>query len=172
MRSRPFLTTAISLVFISAATLTVPAMAQQGKGGVPTDPASVEKRALNRVWWNQEKKLAKIKLSEETRKQMDEVAKVFLAERDEIMGQRTFDAFSDALEAGDWELATQEADRQTELSAKVNRAKMQMMIDVMKLIPAEKIAQIREEFPLLLRRDWIPGRGLIPSPRAASKNRN
>ena len=170
MRSRPFFRTTFSLLFLSALTLASAATAQQGaqKGAAAqgTDAVSAQERALKRVWWNQEKKLAKIKLSEQTRKQMDAVAQVYLAERETIAGKRSFNAFSDALEAGDWELATTEADLQTELSAKINRAKMQMMIDVMKLIPQDQVAKIRETFPLLLRRDWIPGRGMIPSPRA------
>ena len=177
MKSKSLLATTMALVLLCAFSLSSAVTAQQaGKGGTEAQDSAKKaadrrERVINRLWWNQEKKLEKLQLSTDTRKQMDDLARAFIAERNELLSDGLFESFSAALESGNWKKAEKEADHHAEVTAKITRAKMQMMIDVLQLVPEETLASLKEEYPMLLRRDWIPGFGSSMGPRGRGPRR-
>lgn len=121
-----------------------------------------------RIWWNQDRFVEALGLTEEQRGQMDAVLEANIAGR---RGQiepyvETRRALAEAVAAGDWKGAEAARDRLAELAAATSRSESDLVVAVGKLMSAEQRKKLQEEFPMMFARPWIRGGvGLGGGPR-------
>lgn len=142
------------------------AQAEKQPNSRPTVSAgahSQKEQVVRRAWWNQEAKVRELSLSEEQRREMDQLMTVFLdVRRKAISDQKeAFRAFGEAAVKGP--AATQAAASQlVEAMAASPRAQVQLMVDVTALLSSEQTKKIVEKYPKLLSSQWVrsasPGR--------------
>jgi hypothetical protein len=168
------------LALLLALAVTLPAAAQdkaQGQpGGQPQNQAKNQvgkthpgsnaglppgTRALQRMWWNRAEKIEALQLTEDMRKRMDALTlDYFTKQRNSTAQREAFDAFREALETGDWDVARKRAETLAETHAQPLRDQAELMIQVTAMLSKDQREKLSKEFPELLAGPWLLNRGI------------
>lgn len=133
--------------------------AQQQGAGQPPHGAQGRGGQGQRIWWNQERFVGALGLTEEQRGKMDAVLEEHVAGRRAqiepyVEARREL---ADAVAAGDWKGAEAARDRLAELAAATSRTESDFLLTVAKLMSGEQRKKLKDEFPMLLARPWVRG---------------
>lgn len=112
-----------------------------------------------RIWWNQDRFVEGLALTEEQRGKMDAVLEENVAGRRGQMEPyvEARRELGDALAAGDWKGAEAARGRLAELAAATSRSESDLLLAVAKLMSAEQRKKVQEEYPMIFSRPWIRG---------------
>jgi len=167
--SRPRRMAALAAVVVLASLAAAPAVAAQGsKGATPgaaaqgpggrmahlprADPAK-------RMWWNREQVAARLALSDEQRKAMDERFTTCIEQRREHTARyaQLRKAMGEALVAGDWKTAEARAQAADAELAAASSLETALVVEVMKVLSDSQRHQLVDAYPRLLQRPWLVG---------------
>jgi len=144
--------TALLVALLSAtAPLATPA-AETPAGPAGAGPAQ-------RMWWNQERMVASLELTDEQRTGLNERFLELLAERRTLArryaGLRR--EMVDALVAGDWESAERKAGESGSTAGEINALDNRMLGDALRILQPAQRRLLAAEHPRLLNRPWLVG---------------
>ena len=139
-----------------------PAVGVEAGASVTESPAKADRargaeRMVSRMWWNQTAKTAGLGLSETQRQQMESLFLDYLKAREEAIKDQKghFQAFGDALAAGDPE-KIQRAGEELEAAMALPASKqIDMMIEVVSLLSPEQRKTLVANNPKVLSRLWV-----------------
>ncbi len=127
-------------------------------------------RVVGQMWWNQDKKVTALGLTDEQRGNMDTIGRAYLeGRRAARTGQSdAFARFSESLQQGDWSTANDRAKAMAEESGKPLLAQGEMMVEVLRLLSAEQRQKLAADFPGIFKGPWMrSGANVMRQRRAA-----
>lgn len=144
-------------------------VAAQPEAGAKADAAPEGSPAGSRPsgWWNEPSIVEALTLSEAQRKKMDGYLETFRKTLQGGEGAAARNAFTEALQAGEWKKARSELDEISAEASRPLRAHGQLKIDVLSTLSKEQLAKLVESYPRLISQPWVrmPRRGRARQPR-------
>lgn len=145
-------------------------MGREGESATP------EIGRVSRIWWNQERYVEKLALSEEQREAMDRELVEHLRRRRELAAELTQKrrALGERLAAGDWKGCEVAATAVASAQAAFGRCEAELAIVVTKLLSDAQRRTVAAEFPRLLDRPLLVGgaggrfRGMVRTDRGVA----
>ena len=118
---------------------------------------AIRKSFVEKVWWNQPKKIEEIGLNQEQRTKMDAALVAFLEERQGIakQQQQALVAFGEALAQGNEKAARGHGDVYVERLSAPTDHQLDMMIEVVALMTPEQRKKLRSLYPRMFSRLWV-----------------
>lgn len=124
-------------------------------------------RFKQRSWWNQPQIVEALALSEEQREQLDQLLEAAIETRSqgERERRRVFDEFAQSLETVDRDTQARLVEQMAKSMGDLAIIRAEFMMDGLALLSSDQRKQLAEEYPQLLRRDWLggtmPGNGRV-----------
>ncbi len=121
------------------------------------DPEIRNKALASKIWWNQKRKIEKIKITENQRKKMDKILINYLQDqpKDVAAEKKAFKDLAKALTNEGREKTKVQRNKVIKTTSDSVKRQIDMMFDVVSVLTVEQKAAIAQEYPALMSRLWI-----------------